>query len=215
MKRMAYLRKNIFLITSFLITIIIIIIIFIKRELYNNRQDVINEELVLEKESIPEKKEDDIEILCTVDIKGEINLPGIYTTECTKKVQDIIDLANGLTANADTSNLNLAKKITDEMVIIVYSQEEVINNECTCDNSVVNEASINNTGETVTNSNLININTATIAILKSIPGIGDTKAKAIIDYRNTYGAFKSVEELKNVKGIGDKLYEQIKIYFTT
>ena len=143
---------------------------------------------------------------------------------------DVINVAGGLTNDADTSVINLAKKITDEMVIIIYTKEEVkksnivdtvikiVEKECVCPN-IQNDGCLNNEiNDTITNNDdvkLVNINTATIEELKTINGIGDSKAKNIIEYRNENGNFKSIDDLKNVDGIGDTLYETIKIYITT
>ena len=164
---------------------------------------------------------------CMVDIKGAVKNPGVYTTDCTNNVSDIIRLAGGLAENADTSVTNLAKKITNEMVIIIYTKEEVENSnvvntvikvveqECICPN-IQNDACINDKiNETIGGNKLININTATLDELKNIPGIGEIKAKAIINYRNSKGKFQKIEDIQNVEGIGSKLYEEIKVYLTT
>ena len=113
------------------------------------------------------------------------------------------------------------------MVIIIYTKEEVKNSnvvdtvvkvveqECVCPN-IQNDGCINNQiTDTIGGSQLININTATLEELKKIPGIGDTKAQAIINYRNANGNFKTIEDIKKVDGIGSKLYEEISIYLTT
>ena len=139
-------------------------------------------------------------------------------------------LAGGLTKEADTSLINLAKKVTDEMVIIVYTKEEVKNSnlvntvikvvekECVCPN-IENDGCLNTEiQDNITNKEdgkLININTATKEELLTISGIGESKANNIIKYRETNGKFNSIEDIKNVDGIGDNLYETIKIYITT
>ena len=105
------------------------------------------------------------------------------------------------------------------MVIIIYTEEEVNNiknpksnnDYIVIDDTYVDTSDIDNK----TDNNKVNINTAGLSELKSLPGIGDAKAKAIIEYRNTYGTFKDISDIKNVSGIGDKLYETIKIYLTT
>lgn len=198
--------------------------IYIKIKLNNHKDDVVIDDnnildLVSEEKVFEEK-------LCTVDIKGAVTNPGVYLTECDKTVNDVIILAGGLLKNSDTSVINLAKKITDEMVIIIYTKEEVKNSnivssvvkvvekECVCPN-IQNDGCIN---EEITDSigqnNLININTATVDDLLALPGIGEAKARAIIKYRLDNGGFKNLDELLNVDGIGSKLYEEIKIYLT-
>ena len=116
------------------------------------------------------------------------------------RVKDVIELAGGLTSDSDTSNINLAKIIEDEMVININS---------------VNDNSGNNYGMNSTNlSDLININTASLEQLMTLSGIGESKAKSIISYREENGNFKAIEDITKVSGIGQALYEKIKDYIT-
>ena len=92
-----------------------------------------------------------------------------------------------------------------------------VDKECVCP-SVKNDGCLNTELDKNNNENFpdkININTATVEDLMSLSGVGESKAKAIIEYRNKNGNFKSIEDLLNVSGIGEKLYEEIKIYLTT
>ena len=176
--------------------------------------------VVREPKKVEKKKETKEEILISVDIKGEVIAPGMYSVKENMRVLDVINQAGGLTENADTTVINLSKKVQDEMVIIIYSKEQVKNFEETkkleemvqekCknpdDNSITNDACI--TSETITTK--ININTATKEELMSLNGIGENKAKDIISYREKNGLFKSIEEIKNVSGIGESIYAQIK-----
>lgn len=146
-----------------------------------------------------------------VDIKGMVNNPGVYEVDNTYRVNDVINLAGGLKEGADTSDINLAKTVYDEMTIIVYSSEEVLEKYkqevCICNCPYIeNNACIDNE----TDSNLVNINTAGIEELTTLTGIGDVKAEAIIKYRNEVGRFKQKEDLLNVEGIGEALFEKIK-----
>ena len=157
-----------------------------------------------------------------VDIKGQINNPGIYEVPISSRVIDVINLAGGLTVNADTSVINLSKKVLDEMVIIVYSKEEVTNfkktkeieqqvqNQCVQkdENSLKNDACISSNNNISTNK--ISINNATKEELMTLPGIGESKAKDIIDYRTKNGPFKKLEDLKNIPGIGENVYNNLK-----
>lgn len=203
---------------------LIFLIVIIKSKLLHNKYeniDTSNDKIVNN-----EIKKNATE-MCVIDIKGEVNNPGVYTTSCDDNVSDVIRLAGGLTEQADTSITNLAKKIDNEMVIIIYSKEEiknsnvvdtivkVIEGECVCPN-IQNDSCINDEiDDTIGNNKLININSASLEELKSIPGIGESKAKAIINYRNNNGKFKTIEDIQNVDGIGNKLYEEIKVYLTT
>ena len=161
-----------------------------------------------------------------VDIKGEILTPGIYTLKSNSRVIDVIEMSGGLTENADTSVINLSKKITDEMVIIIYSKSEVKDFEKTketeklvqekCvkkdENALKNDACIT---DSVKTSGKVSINTATNEELMTITGIGDSKAEDIIKYREENGPFKTIEDIKNVSGIGDSLFAKIKENITT
>jgi len=156
-----------------------------------------------------------------VDIKGEINGPGIYEIEVGKRVMDVINQAGGLTENADTSVINLSKKITDEMVIIIYSREEVNHFKETKDlekivqekciqkeeNAIQNDACITNKGNS---SGKVSINTGTLEELKTLSGIGEAKAKEIISFRETNGPFETIEDIMKVPGIGEAKFAAIK-----
>lgn len=161
-----------------------------------------------------------------VDIKGEILTPGIYTLKSNSRVIDVIEMSGGLTENADTSVINLSKKITDEMVIIIYSKSEVKDFEKTkekektvqekCikkdENSLKNDACIT---DSVKTSGKVSINSATKEELMTLTGIGEAKAEDIIKYREENGQFKTIEDIKNVSGIGDSLFAKIKENITT
>ena len=205
---------------------IVILTINLKKELNNEQyENIITKELL--ENTNNETTELNEARLCTVDIKGAIKNPGVYLTECSNNVNDVILLAGGLLNNSDTSLINLAKKVTDEMVIIIYTKEEVKNSnivntviktiekECICPN-IQNDGCINEEiTDTIGESKLININTASLEELLTLPGIGESKAKAIIKYRTEHNNFKNIDEILNVDGIGSKLYEEIKVYITT
>ena len=193
-----------------LCTIIVVLggIIFI---LYKNNSSSKEEIVDIFKEPEEIKQEESNIRKVIVDIKGMINNPGVYEVDSNLRVNDVIELAGGLKEGADTSNINLAKLVSDEMTIIIYSTEEVLEKfkqeVCICNCPYIqNDACINSNND----SNLININTAGIEELTTLPGIGDVKAEAIIKYRSEVGKFKTKEELLNVEGIGEALFEKIK-----
>lgn len=165
-----------------------------------------------EKEKIEDLKDDTNTVI--VDIKGMVVNPGVYEVPSSFRVNDVIETAGGLLDGADTSKINLAKIVSDEMTIIIYSNEEIIekykNEVCVCDcPDISNDACISDNNEDDT---LVNINTADIDELMEIKGIGRSKAKAIIEYRDKMGNFNSIDDIKNVDGIGDSLFEKIKMY---
>ena len=179
------------------------------------------------KKDIKKDEEEEEEVYYQVDIKGEVINPGIYTVKEGSRVIDVIRLAGDLTEVADTSVLNLSKKVKDEMVIIVYSYDEVVNftatkekeeieqEACLSQNGIQNDACIKDSTDDTSSSSVVisgkvSLNTATLDELMTLPGIGESKAQAIIEYREEVGAFQNIEELKEVSGIGDAIFDQIK-----
>ena len=151
-----------------------------------------------------------------VDIKGAVKNPGVYEVDMNTTTYDLIKLAGGLRSYADTSLINLSKKLNDEDVVIIYTIDEVnslttgdrsvkvIEKECMCP-KITNVSCINSK----LNKNIINLNTATLDELQKLNGIGKSKAEAIIEYRNKT-PFTKIEDIMNVKGIGKSLYEKNK-----
>jgi competence protein ComEA len=152
-----------------------------------------------------------------VDIKGHVKNPGVYSFKESDnaRIINLIEKAGGLLKDADTSTINLSKKIEDEMIIIIYSKSEITNYVKTqddlkkkleiCENKLKNDGCIK---ETVTNTK-ININEASISELETLNGIGRTRAEAIVEYRKK-SRFKTIEEIMNVDGIGESLFANIK-----
>ena len=197
-------------------------IFLFRKDIFKSKKKEIKKdsEIVIKKK----EKTSTSEILFKVDIKGQVTNPGIYSLKEGSRVIDVIEASGGLTENANTTVINLSKKIEDEMVIIIYSNEEVNNFSKTkevekqviekCikkdENSLQNDACINQSNEqSNTDNNLININTATQEELMTLSGIGESKAKDIITYRSE-NAFTSIEDIKNVPGIGESLFAKIK-----
>ena len=172
-----------------------------------------------------------------VEIKGAVNSPGVFKVTSDNIINDAINMAGGLKNNAYTKNINLSKNVSKEMVVYVYTNYEysLVNTkeekttECNCPKQDISActdkgASIitsdENKPEELPDSNSevenskVNINNATKEMLTSLSGIGDAKAQKIIDYRNENGLFKSIEDIKNVTGISEKLFEQIKEFIT-
>jgi len=167
-----------------------------------------------------------------IDVKGLVVNPGVYELDEGSRVIDAIEAAGGILDDGDSSSLNLSKILKDENVIIVGSiQEEepkyfveYVYKECTCpeyndacisDNSVVNNKDNSNNNQNSSdsedvNNGLISINSASKEELQTLSGVGESKALAIIKYREENGPFTSIDEIKNVSGIGDALFEKIK-----
>ena len=143
-----------------------------------------------------------------VDVKGAVQLEGVYELPSTARVNDAIKAAGGFSDQADKKSVNLAQKLSDEAVVYVASQGENV--------SVVQSATSSSaTGDSGSeNTEKINLNTATVADLTTISGIGEKRANDILAYRDSQGGFTSVDDLNNVSGIGDKTLENIRPYVT-
>lgn len=150
---------------------------------------------------LPQEVEDKttVSTVIYVDVKGEIHHPGVYQMKAESRVKDLIEAAGGFTPLADDQKLNLAQLLEDQMVIVVPKKGEEVNSELA-------QAPTSQKKE-VGKEGKVNINTATIEELKTLKGIGEKKAEAIIEYRKKNGSFKNKEELMKVRGIGKKLYE--------
>ena len=228
---------------TFLISFVILLIIIqyglfayfyyvkgFKSDNINQSQEVVKtfEEETNEKEKLSE---------FYVEIKGAVNSPGVFKATSDNIINDVINMAGGLKNNAYTKNINLSKTVSKEMVVYVFTnyeysllntKEETIECNCpkqdisTCTNkgaSVITSdenkpEELPNSNSETENNNKININIASKETLTSLSGIGDAKAQKIIDYRNENGLFKSIEDLKNISGISEKLFEQIKEFIT-
>lgn len=233
---MKFIKKNLKWITVFIVMIIFVGLAGWKYYLLK-MEDRVEDKLeinstIMEDSSLDESKDDlGEEVLSKnvfVDIKGAVKKPGVYKIEDSKKVIDVVELAGGFTERADSSFVNLAKNVEDEMVIIIYTIEEVkkasednpiikiVDKQCICP-EIKNDACLTNkTDNSISNEEKeviegkINLNTATIDELQTLSGIGESKAKAIIEYRENVGKFGVIEDLMKVTGIGEALYEKIK-----
>ena len=112
------------------------------------------------------------------------------------RVKDALDAAGGLTEEADSQKVNLAQRVEDQMVIVVPKVGEE-----------AEEISAGVTSKEEAKEGKVNINTATVEELKTLKGVGEKKAEAIIEYRKKNGSFKTKEDLMKVRGIGKKLFE--------
>lgn len=207
-------KKKIIAVIIFISLVLLLIYYFF---FYNIKDDVIvNDNIEISNTNEIDNSNNDI----YVDIKGQVAVPGVYSFKSVNnaRINDLIVKAGGLTKEADTSTINLSKKLEDEMTIIIYSKKEIQNYVKTqdelnkklelCETKLKNNACINEKKEVQSNSK-ININKASLSELITIPNIGETKAKAIIEYRNKT-KFNKIEDIKNVPGIGENLFANIK-----
>ena len=144
--------------------------------------------------------------MVTVDVKGAVKKPGVYQLKSSSRVQDALVKAGGMTDEADLKSINQAQKLVDEAVVYVAKVGENVVDVTTNTNA--------STATSQAKSGLVNLNTATEADFQTISGIGQKRAQDIIAYREANGKFKSVDDLKNVTGIGAKTLEKLKEYVT-
>lgn len=141
-----------------------------------------------------------------VYITGEINNSGVYELKKGSRVIDLIKLAGDLTEDGDLNAINPARTLKDGESITI--PKKFLVNSSAYEDAPSNNISTSQSGKT--KEGLININKASKAELMELYGIGDVKAQAIIDYREENGSFVSIEDIKEVPGIGDKTFEKIK-----
>ena len=222
-----YFREGLLILVLFLNVFIFCFLVFFDQDDKNDVTSSVVESVVSEDTNIVE----DFDV--RVDIKGAVLNPGVYIVNSNSCINDVIAMAGGLKSNASTKYINLSKKVADEMVINIFTTSQVkklevnepIKEECKCETIYINECNnssiiqpgennVNVSGENVIKDKLISINSATKDELMQLNGIGEAKANAIIEYRNSNGDFNKIEDLKNVSGISDSLYEKIKDYIT-
>lgn len=126
-----------------------------------------------------------------IDLKGAVMMPNVYKVKEGIILYELIALAGGFTSNADVNNVNLVMILTENQMIIIPEKRHSSANQ---------------------ESDLVNINTATIQELTSLPGIGTAKATTIITYRESNGYFITIDDLKKVSGIGEELFSKIKSF---
>jgi len=155
-----------------------------------------------------------------VDVKGAVKQPGLYQVRTDMRVADALTLAQGMLPQADQAQVNLAAKVTDQQVIYVP-----VKGEKPPTMPAPPATPSTNSGTIKTNQNgvaakasgtkaVVNLNTADVATLQKLSGVGQKKAEKIIAYREQHGGFKSVADLKKVGGFGDKTLAKFKDQLT-
>ncbi|HFI4798196.1 TPA: helix-hairpin-helix domain-containing protein [Streptococcus agalactiae] len=175
----------------------------------HHKEDNLNINLEKKVSTITEKKvpmishvKDKVSNQVTVDVKGAVNHPGVYSLPSQSRVTDAIKRAGGLSKLADSKSVNLAQKLQDETVIYVAQKGEKI--------TVVEEEKANNIATQGNSKGKINLNKADLSSLQTISGVGAKRAQDILDYRDSQGGFKTIDDLKNVSGIGEKTLEKLR-----
>ena len=193
------------------IVIISIIIIMLIIGYFNNSKEetITKENLILNtNENKINTNENDENSQIIVHIAGAVKKSGIVKLQEGSRIEDAIKLAGGLSDDADITNINLAYVIEDGTKIRIPSKKD---EEIQKEQYIIPDSGIE-TEDKTNLSNIININKANQTELESLSGIGPSLATRIIEYREQNGNFKSIEDIKNVSGIGDNKFENIKSY---
>lgn len=152
-----------------------------------------------------------------VDIKGAIKVPQVVPVTPGMRVHDVVEMAGGVTGEADQSQVNLAQLVTDQMVIYVPKVGEEVSpstEALVADSKVTESAVSESSGDGTSGGDLVNINTADTTMLQTLSGIGEKRAADIINYRETNGLFETVDDLDQVSGIGEKTMEKLRPLIT-
>jgi competence protein ComEA len=149
-----------------------------------------------------------------VDIKGAVKVPQVVPVSSGMRVHDVVEAAGGLTEEADQSQVNLALLVTDQMVIYVPKVGEEVSPSTQALIAEVQSPEDDQGGQTTSEGDLVNINTADATTLQTLSGIGEKRAADIIQYREMNGPFATVDDLDQVSGIGDKTMEKLRPFIT-
>lgn len=197
-----------------IVILVIVIIIIISISYYSyTKENIEYEELsVINQTNTVNSEETEKEInKIKVHISGAVEKEGVIELESNSRIADLIEKAGGIKQNAYMKEVNLASKLEDGEKVYIPTKEEYEKDK---KQETATNIVISNKQELVTgnkqSSNKININTATQEQLDNLPGVGASTAQKIINYRKENGKFKKKEDLKNVSGIGDSKYNQLK-----
>lgn len=215
-------NQRIFIIIFLIIVIVILGYTFWSFNLDNNSNKTFEEDLMVNSTNAENSTEnnicDAIDVASekiVIYIIGSVKNPGIVELNVDSRVSDAVDSAGGLLEDADISKINLAYKLEDGQKITIPSIYDKTDEDSDYEDfisedsgNIISQSSSNSSISTSTSK--VNINSATQTELETLPGIGPSIASKIISYRNENGKFKSIEEIKNVSGIGDAKFENIK-----
>ena len=204
-----------------IITVLLIVGFIIALSIYmiytNNSNEIDIANMIMQEETIENDTNNLVtnsteeEVKMIIHISGEVKNPGIVTLEIGSRIMDAIKKAGGATREADLAQVNLAYELQDGQKVYIPNKKEKVTEyitESSGNNVIVDGKNISNNNEG--NNSKVNINTANLDELDSLPGIGPALAQRIIDYREQNGNFQSIEDLQNVKGIGDSKFSDIK-----
>ena len=175
---------------------------FYSNDSANKNQNTQDNDINIKKSSDEDENEKII-----VHVSGEVKNPGIYEFEDGDRVNDAIEKAGGLTENAYKDGINLALKLRDEMKVTIYTLEEY--KKLGLDENSADNFQISGLYDTKDKNGKVSLNRASKEELMTLPGVGPKTADKIIEYREK-NKFESIEDIKNINGIGDKTFERLK-----
>ena len=199
-----------YLLSIAIITIFLSVFLFYNISSSETEKQILSLNEFTHEEESNEIKIEDVQENIFVEIKGEVLNPDVYELEKGSIVRDLILISGGLTEIGDTSNINQARELQDGECIVVLSKQEILDMKNNSNEilKVDNVSSFN--VESSFDDYKVNINTASKEELKTLSGIGDGLAEAIISYREENNGFNTIDDIKNVSRIGDKTFEKFK-----
>lgn len=202
---MIQLKKHINLVLGAALLLLILIGVFIYKNI-NSQPDLVispeqmpmikDETETIDSETEKNEEESIVSGPIMVDVQGSVNRPGVYEMNNGDRVIDVIKKAGGFLEEAEARSVNQAEKIADEMIIYVAAKGEEVH------------PLLSNKGND--KDDLLNINSADLSELQTLSGVGPSKAQSIISYREEFGPFKSIDQLLEVRGIGERTIEEWK-----
>lgn len=210
-------NKTIIVIISIIIIIFLCMFFYTRINMENEYNEISNYDILQNETNIEIEQEETTKII--IHVTGAVKNEGIVQIEEGGRIADAVDAANGFSEDADISQINLAYQLEDGQKIYIPSindekidgAEKVLQKEYVTDEAgddVILEDEISNVKSK--KNEKININTADQSELIEIPGVGEATAQKIIEYRETNGKFKNIEDIKNVNGIGNSKFENMK-----
>lgn len=170
--------------------------------MHNNKDELIKENPT--SETTDEKHSENPKIIF-VDIKGQVKKPNVYEMKNTDRVIDLVNKAE-LLETADVTQVNLSEKLSDQKMVYIPKKGET--------GQIANASLSSSNSGNGQKTAKINLNSATESELQNVPGIGPSKARDIMSYKQEHGSFNQIDDLKKVKGFGAKTFEKLKDYFS-
>lgn len=196
-------KQKIIKIAIAVVIVILATVYYFSTKEENSYDDILVNNVVIENKVEEEKQESEKESsFIKVYVAGEVNSPGVIELEEGSRIEDAIQGAGGVKAEANLKNINLAYEVSDGEKIYIPNLSEESEEENMLEPNTSN-SSTNAKGK-------VNINKATATELTSVPGIGASTAQKIITYREENGKFQTIEDVKKVSGIGDSKFESMK-----